>query len=124
MFIKDIENEVTIMTSIARPKRIYLRGSDGKRYGLLCKPKDDLRKDLKVMEFNNVVNWYLHRNPESRQRELRVKCYGVIPLNEEHGIIEWVPKLTGFRSCILALNRDNGKVMNQKDLKTIIRTFF
>src|ERR1700743_2253985 len=108
VFIRDIMQPVDIMASVARPKRIIVRGSDGKNYPLLCKPDDDLRRDFKVMEVNNVVNWYLHRNPESRRRQLHVRIYAVTPLNEEHGLLEWVPNLTGLRVSALSLYRERG----------------
>lgn len=118
--MRGLDEKIEIMQSVARPKRVTIRGSDGKRYSLLCKPKDDLRRDFKVMEVNNVVNWYLHRHPESRQRQLHVRSYAVIPLNEEHGLLEWVPNLAAFRGCVLSLYRERGKSVVMKDLKLII----
>ena len=37
----------------------YMSTLAGKEYGLLCKPKDDLRKDCRFMEFNMMVNRYI-----------------------------------------------------------------
>lgn len=51
------------MPSLQRPKKITVRGTDGRLYGILCKPADDLRKDSKVMEMNHIVNWYLCKEP-------------------------------------------------------------
>lgn len=50
--IEDIEDEVKIMASLQRPKKIAFRGSDGNKYSFLAKPKDDLRKDARMMELN------------------------------------------------------------------------
>jgi serine/threonine-protein kinase ATR len=108
------------MHSLVRPKKITFIGSNGKKYGILCKAKDDLRKDCKVMEVNSVVNSYLHRNPESSQRQLQVRIYTVTPLNEEHGLLEWVPNLTGFRGTILSLLRDRGISVPMRDLRLAI----
>lgn len=44
------------MASLQKPKKISLKGSDGKCYTMMCKPKDDLRKDCRLMEFNCLVN--------------------------------------------------------------------
>jgi len=63
------------MPSLQRPRRITLRGSDGKEYLFMCKPKDDLRKDFRLMEFNDIVNKYLQNDPESRQRRLYIRTY-------------------------------------------------
>ena len=64
VYIQGVEKNVEIMPSLQHPKKITLRGTDGRLYGILCKPSDDLRKDSKVMEMNHIVNWYLARNPE------------------------------------------------------------
>jgi len=47
VYIVGVEDEVEVMQSLQRPKKISLRGSDGKLYVFLCKPQDDLRKDFR-----------------------------------------------------------------------------
>lgn len=84
-------------------------GSDGKSYMMMLKPKDDLRKDFRLMEFNAVVNRYLQDNAESRERRLYIRTYSVLPLNEECGIIQWVPNLLGFRPILMNLYKERGK---------------
>ena len=59
------------MLSLARPRKLTLDGSDGQQYTFLGKPKDDLRKDARLMEFNSIINKLLKRNSESRRRQLR-----------------------------------------------------
>ena len=48
--------------------------SDTKR-GLFCVFQDDLRKDNRLMEFNSIVNKFLHNDPESRSRQLHIRTY-------------------------------------------------
>lgn len=48
--------QVEILSSLQKPKKISLKGSDGKFYIMMCKPKDDLRKDCRLMEFNSLIN--------------------------------------------------------------------
>lgn len=48
--------QVEILASLQKPKKISLRGSDGRSYTMMCKPKDDLRKDCRLMEFNCLIN--------------------------------------------------------------------
>ncbi|XP_043279597.1 serine/threonine-protein kinase ATR isoform X2 [Venturia canescens] len=91
--ITGIDDDVLVMTSLQRPRRIALQGSDGAAYLFMCKPRDDLRRDFRLMEFNGIVNKYLQKDPESRQRRLYIRTYSVVPLNEECGLIEWVPNL-------------------------------
>ncbi|KAG5348071.1 ATR kinase, partial [Acromyrmex charruanus] len=118
--ITKIEESVVIMPSLQRPRRIALRGSDGKEYLFMCKPKDDLRRDFRLMEFNDIVNKYLQNDPESRQRRLYIRTYSVVPLNEECGLIEWVPNLVGLRPTIMNLYRERGIAPTNKELKTML----
>jgi serine/threonine-protein kinase ATR len=62
------------MPSLQKPRKIGVEASNGEQYYFLCKPKDDLRKDARLMDFNSVVNKLLRANSESRRRQLR-KCY-------------------------------------------------
>ncbi|KJE97226.1 hypothetical protein CAOG_09113 [Capsaspora owczarzaki ATCC 30864] len=92
-----VEDEVEVLSSLQRPRKVTIVASDGKRYFYLAKPKDDLRKDCRVMEFNTMVNKLLKRDPDTRQRQLRIRTYAVVPLNEECGLLEWVQNTEGFR---------------------------
>lgn len=89
------------MRSLAKPRKLTILGSNGRTYILLCKPKDDLRKDARLMDFNAIINKLLKSNSESRRRKLRIRTYGVVTLNEECGLIEWVPNTVPFRAVLL-----------------------
>mmetsp|Transcript_3152 Transcript_3152/g.8308 ORF Transcript_3152/g.8308 Transcript_3152/m.8308 type:complete len:515 (-) Transcript_3152:43-1587(-) len=93
-------DEVQVMQSLAKPKRLGIRSSDGRTYTFLCKPYDDLRKDARMMEFAAVVNVLLAATPDARRRELRLTTYAVQPLTENSGLIEWVPGLMPFRELV------------------------
>jgi serine/threonine-protein kinase ATR len=95
-------DEVLVLGSLAKPRRLTARGSDGQNYMLLIKPKDDLRTDQRLMEFNGMINRSLKRDAQSSRRQLYIKTYAVTPLNEECGIIEWVDGLKTLRDIILA----------------------
>ncbi|XP_023017943.2 serine/threonine-protein kinase atr isoform X2 [Leptinotarsa decemlineata] len=115
--IVGIEDEMNILPSLQRPRKITLKGSDGKRYIYMLKPKDDLRKDFRLMEFNDIVNQLLSREGEARQRRLNIRLYSVAPLNEECGLIEWVSNLVGIRPILVSLYKQRGISMNSKALK-------
>lgn len=59
------------MRSLAKPRKITILGSNGQLYMFLGKPKDDLRKDARLMDFNAIINKLLKANSESRRRQLR-----------------------------------------------------
>ena len=106
--IESIEDEVSVLASLQKPKKLTIVGSDGHKYAFLCKPKDDLRKDLRMMEFTTMLNRLLARDPSSRKRRLYLRTFAVLPLTEDCGIIEWVPNTTGLRHVIQALYVQDG----------------
>lgn len=63
-------DEAQVLNSLQKPRKISIRGSDGKIYSLLCKPKDDLRKDQRLMEFNNMINRSLKKDVEASKRRM------------------------------------------------------
>lgn len=127
------------MNSLQKPRKISIRGSDGKIYNALCKPKDDLRKDQRLMEFNNMINRFLKRDVEASKRrmckyrftvsdnpyavsflrliwKIDIKTYAVTPLNEECGLIEWVDNLRTLRDIVIKLLRERGVAPNVRYL--------
>ncbi|KAJ6018089.1 hypothetical protein N7451_001468 [Penicillium sp. IBT 35674x] len=115
--IEAVLDEATILNSLQKPRKISIRGSDGKIYNALCKPKDDLRKDQRLMEFNNMINRFLKRDVEASKRRMYIKTYAVTPLNEECGLIEWVDNLRTLRDIIVKLLRERGISPNYGEIK-------
>lgn len=109
VFIKAVKDKVIVMQSQQMPLCVSLLGSDGDVHTIMLKKGDDLRKDMKVMELYSVVNHHLNTNCEARQRHLNIRRYAAIPLNENHGIIEFVPNLKGL-SVIIDDTRSNKKM--------------
>ncbi|XP_077417783.1 serine/threonine-protein kinase ATR isoform X2 [Vanacampus margaritifer] len=120
VYLDGFEDQVEILASLQKPKKISLRGSDGRSYTMMCKPKDDLRKDCRLMEFNCLINKCLRKDAESRRRELHIRTYAVIPLNEECGIIEWVNNTAGLRHILTRLYKERGIYLSGKELKKMI----
>lgn len=98
--IIDFGETIEVMHSLQRPRKIIIKASNGKSYAFLCKPKDDLRKDARLMEFDSMINNLLQSNPDSRKRRLYIRTYAVVTLNEECGLIEWVPNTVGLRHVL------------------------
>ena len=93
----EVLDDVDVMHSMQKPKKLSVRGSDGLVRSFLAKPKDDLRKDLRMMEFVSLLNRVLAAEPASRKRRLYLRSFAVLPLTEDCGLIEWVPHTTGLR---------------------------
>ncbi|GAA5902167.1 hypothetical protein JCM6882_006719 [Rhodosporidiobolus microsporus] len=96
----EFEDVITIMSSLQKPRKITVRGDNGKSYSFLCKPKDDLRKDARLMEFNSMIIKLLKKDSDARSRKLDIRTYSVVPLNEECGLIEWVPHVVVLRGLL------------------------
>lgn len=63
-----------LMQSKSMPKRIHFTGSDGQRYRFLAKPEDDLRRDMRVMEFACLLNRLLEADANTRRRDMQARC--------------------------------------------------
>lgn len=113
-------DNVLVLNSLQKPRKISIRGSDGRVYALLCKPKDDLRKDQRLMEFNTMINRFLKKDAESSKRRLYIKTYAVTPLNEECGLIEWVDNLKTLREILLSTYKQKNIVINYPELRALL----
>ncbi|XP_061337449.1 serine/threonine-protein kinase ATR [Gastrolobium bilobum] len=121
--ISGIADEAEILSSLQRPKKIILLGSDGLEHPFLCKPKDDLRKDARMMEFTAMINRLLSKYPESRRRKLYIRTFAVIPLTEDCGMVEWVPHTRGLRQILQDIYITCGKFDRQKTNPQIKRIY-
>lgn len=120
VYIHSVKNQLTVLQSLQSPLKITFVGSDGKDYIFLLKSRDDLRKDFRLMEFSAVVKKYLLADPDARHRRLNIRTYSVLPLNEECGIIEWIPNLKTFRSILLELYKEIGGAMSSRQLSNYL----
>ncbi|KAJ3132201.1 serine/threonine-protein kinase M1 [Geranomyces variabilis] len=118
--ILGFHDEVEVMSSLQRPRKLTIKASDGRDYIFLCKPKDDLRKDCRLMEFNAMINKLLKKDPEARTRRLYVRTYAVVPLNEECGLIEWVPNTVGFRHIMIAAYKTRNILCSPTEARAIM----
>ncbi|RKP06910.1 kinase-like domain-containing protein, partial [Thamnocephalis sphaerospora] len=91
---------LTVITSKQRPRKLSLKGSDGKDYQYLLKGHEDLRQDERVMQLFGLVNTLLQVDPETFKRHLSIRRYAVIPLSPNSGLIGWVPHTDTLHTLI------------------------
>ena len=115
--VHSFEDSVLVLASLQKPRKLVLKGMDGRRYGILCKPNDDLRKDQRLMEFNAMINRALKKDAHASTRQLYVKTYAVTPLNEACGLIEWVEGLKPLRDILIASYRSKGVKLDYAALR-------
>lgn len=103
----DINNLVTvssfcenlvILSTKTRPKKLVLRGSDGQEHPYLLKGREDLRLDARVMQLLHAVDSFLHSCSNTRSRSLAVRYYSVTPINGRAGLIQWVDNVISIYS--------------------------
>jgi FKBP12-rapamycin complex-associated protein len=110
---------VQVITSKQRPRKIILRGSDGKDYVFLLKGHEDLRQDERVMQLFGLVNALLARDRQTKKHDLNIQRYAISPLSHNCGVVGWVPHCETLHSMIrdyrankkIPLNMENREML-------------
>ncbi|KAI1796128.1 hypothetical protein LXA43DRAFT_880633 [Ganoderma leucocontextum] len=114
--IASIFDEIEVISSLAKPKKLSILGSNGQVYTFLGK-REDLRKDGRLMDFNAILNKLLRKDSDSRRRQLNIRTYGVVSLNEVSGLIQWVPNTIPIRPVLHTLYGRRGRGLWGNDVK-------
>lgn len=88
--ISSFHNELSVLQSKQRPRKLKVYGDDGKEYHFLLKGREDVRLDERVMQFLGLVNKLLEIESEGLKKDLEITKYEIIPLTVNTGLIEWV----------------------------------
>ncbi|KAL4930851.1 DNA-binding protein kinase TEL1 [Aspergillus undulatus] len=84
--------EFTVASGVSAPKIVTAIASNGVRYKQLFKGgNDDLRQDAIMEQVFEQVSSLLKDHQATRQRNLGIRAYKVLPLTSNAGIIEFVP---------------------------------
>uniref|UniRef100_A0A7S3PVW7 Serine/threonine-protein kinase TOR n=1 Tax=Chaetoceros debilis TaxID=122233 RepID=A0A7S3PVW7_9STRA len=110
---------VQVITSKQRPRKIVLRGGDGKDYVFLLKGHEDLRQDERVMQLFGLVNALLARDRRTNNHDLNIQRYTITPLSHNAGVVGWVPHCDTLHSLIrdyraqkrVTLNMENRQML-------------
>ncbi|KAI1126695.1 phosphatidylinositol 3 [Nemania abortiva] len=87
-----LESTMTIASGVSAPKIITIIGSNGERFKQLVKGgNDDLRQDAIMEQVFAAVSSVLKLHRSTRQRNLGIRTYKVLPLTSVSGLIEFVP---------------------------------
>lgn len=88
--IAKFSSDLQVITSKQRPRKLCIKGSNGKDFLFLLKGHEDLRQDERVMQLFGLVNTILACSFETRRSNLAIQRYSVIPLSHNSGLIGWV----------------------------------
>ncbi|KAG0197801.1 phosphatidylinositol kinase- protein kinase tor1 [Mortierella sp. NVP41] len=106
--ISSFNPTLTIMGSKQKPRRLMMKGSNGREYEYLLKGHEDLRQDERVMQLFGLVSTLLAGDPETFKRHLNITQYAVIPLLPNSGLIGWVPDTDTLHNFIREYRENRG----------------
>ncbi|KAI4520947.1 hypothetical protein K525DRAFT_239712 [Schizophyllum commune Loenen D] len=96
------EDRFTTMGGQAMPKVSTARDSFGQKHKELFKGegRDDLRQDAVMQQVFELCNSILSRDQETRRRRLAMRCYRVVPLTTQAGVLQFVTNTTPLYNWI------------------------
>ena len=100
---------VQVITSKQRPRKIVIRGDNGKDYVFLLKGHEDLRQDERVMQLFGLVNALLARDGRTNKHDLNIQRYAIAPLSHNAGVVGWVPHCDTLH-CLIRDYREGKKI--------------
>ncbi|KAI8613655.1 hypothetical protein BC830DRAFT_1219655 [Chytriomyces sp. MP71] len=97
--ISSFEAGVLVMSSMRRPKRVIIIGTDEKEYPWLVKGGEDLRLDQRIEQMFSIMNELLLKNAFCSRNRVTLATYKVIPMSTSLGMIEWVEGTKPLKAC-------------------------
>ncbi|KAI8425897.1 hypothetical protein MSG28_004904 [Choristoneura fumiferana] len=118
--IRSVENNVAILPTKTRPKKLVFYGSDGKAYTYLFKGLEDLHLDERIMQLLSITNTMMARDSENNDNQTyRARHYSVIPLGPRSGLISWVDNVTPLFALYKRWQNREAAILSAKTNKTI-----
>ncbi|TKY67498.1 Serine/threonine-protein kinase SMG1 [Spatholobus suberectus] len=96
--IASFHEQVTILSTKTKPKKLGILGSDGQKYTYLLKGREDLRLDARIMQFLQAINGFLHSSSSACSNSLSIRYYSVTPISGRAGLIQWVDNVVSIYS--------------------------
>ncbi|KAI3446049.1 hypothetical protein Pfo_002714 [Paulownia fortunei] len=96
--IASFSEQLAILPTKTKPKKLIIVGSDGLKYTYLLKGREDLRLDARIMQLLQSVNGFLQSSSATRRRSLGIRYYSVTPISGRAGLIQWVDNVISIYS--------------------------
>ncbi|KAL6211608.1 hypothetical protein ACLB2K_016831 [Fragaria x ananassa] len=96
--IASFSEDVAIISTKTKPKKLVILGSDGQKYTYLLKGREDLRLDARIMQLLQAINCFLHSSVATHSHFLGVRYYSVTPISGRAGLIQWVGNVISIYS--------------------------
>lgn len=117
--IASFADQLVVITSKQRPRKLTIHGSDGEDHAFLLKGHEDLRQDERVMQLFGLVNTLLENSRKTQEKDLSIQRYSVIPLSPNSGLIGWVPNCDTLHHLIREY-RDARKITLNQEHKLML----
>lgn len=96
--ISSFSEQVAILSTKTKPKKLAILGSDGQKYTYLLKGREDLRLDARIMQLLQAINGFLHSSSVTSTHSLGIRYYSVTPISGRAGLIQWVDNVISIYS--------------------------
>lgn len=96
--IASFSEQVSILSTKTKPKKLVILGSDGQKYTYLLKGREDLRLDARIMQLLQAIHSFLHSSPATSSHSLGIRYYSVTPISGRAGLIQWVDNVISIYS--------------------------
>jgi FKBP12-rapamycin complex-associated protein len=103
---------LNVITSKQRPRKLTIKGSDGRDYVFLLKGHEDIRQDERVMQLLGLINGLLERDHDTSNRDISIRRYDVVPLSPTSGLIGWVPHHDTLHTLIRDYRETHKVILN------------
>ncbi|CAD5209675.1 unnamed protein product [Bursaphelenchus xylophilus] len=98
--IASVLPHLEVIMSKQRPRKVSMRGNDGKEYSFLLKGHEDPRQDERIMQLFGLINSLIIRDADTSRRNLSIQRYSIIALSQSSGLIGWVPNCDTLHTLI------------------------
>lgn len=118
--IQSVDNNVQILPTKTKPKKLVFHGSDGHVYTYLFKGLEDLHLDERIMQFLSICNTMMSKNSDTK-KVYRARHYSVIPLGPRSGLIQWVDGVTPLFALYKRWQQRSSSMTNKSSNSTLMR---
>ena len=107
-----ISNDITVLRTKTRPKKLDMIGSDGRSFPFLLKAREDLHLDQRILQSLSLVNKLLKHDYFAGKRSpismpLGACVYEVVPLSKSSALIRMVDSVVSLYTLYMRDNQTN-----------------
>lgn len=113
--------QLSVIQSKQRPRKLSMMGSDGKEYEFLLKGHEDLRQDERVMQVFGLMNkLFAKSDRRTLLHGVGMTTFAVVALSANAGLIEWVPNCDTMHALVKSY-RDTRKIVANIEQRVMVR---